>query len=209
MLTITNIIIGITVLVSVAAFNDDTLKYKLTLSPYSVKHHKKWWLVLSHGFIHADFSHLFFNMFVLYSFGNGVEVTLQNIYGISQGSIYYLALYIVGLAAASLPALIKHGENLNYMSLGASGAVSAVFMTYIVYYPLNKLMLIFLPVPIPAIIMGVLYIAYESYANKNQRTNVAHDAHLAGFVFGIIFVLLIAPKQYLYMFQQISQALFG
>jgi len=209
LLTITNIIIAFTVLVSILAFNDNEQKYKLIYSPYAVKHHNKWWLVFSHGLIHADYSHLFFNMFVLYSFGNGVEQTFLYLYGMAQGSAYYIVLYVAGLAAASLPALKKHGDDLNYMSLGASGAVSAVFMVYIVYYPLNELQIIFLPgVPIPAIIMGVLYFAYETYANKHQRTNIAHDAHLAGFIFGIIFIFLISPKQYLNMWEQISNAVF-
>ena len=78
--SITTIIVAITVVVSLLAFNDKDLSYKLTLSPYSVKHHKRWWQILTHGFVHADYMHLGLNMYVLYSFGGFVESVLVDGY---------------------------------------------------------------------------------------------------------------------------------
>lgn len=75
------------------------------------------------------------------------------------------------------------------MSLGASGAVSAVIFAAILWNPTMKLHLLFIPIGIPAYIFGPLYIAYEIYMDKRGNTGIAHDAHIGGAIFGILFVL--------------------
>ncbi|MFT5601345.1 MAG: membrane associated rhomboid family serine protease [Flavobacteriales bacterium] len=201
--SITNIIIGITCLTSYNAFNNRDLKYKMMCSPYAIKHHNKWWQLLSHGFVHADVTHLFFNMFVLYSFGNIMEVITVSLSGQVAGTLIYLVLYFGGLALASVPSLIKHGDNINYHSLGASGAVSAVLMAFIILFPTNILELYF-AIPIPAWLFGGLYIAFETYSNKNGRSNVAHDAHLAGLAFGAIMMFVLYTSDAIQIFSKIA-----
>ena len=63
-----------TLSISFIAFNNESLKYKLAFSPYSYKHNNSWWQIISHGFVHADTMHLLFNMYVLYIFGEVVEI---------------------------------------------------------------------------------------------------------------------------------------
>ncbi len=75
----TTIIIIITCIVSFISFNNDTLKNDLLFSPYHYSNNKKWWILLTHGFIHADFLHLFFNMYVLYIFGPSLESYFLNL----------------------------------------------------------------------------------------------------------------------------------
>lgn len=189
MISVTVILVGVTCLVSYLAFNDRDLKYKLTYSPYAVKHHKRWWLIFTHGFIHADYGHLAMNMFTLYFLGEGVEQLMQMQFG-DRGILLYILLYFGGMAFASIPSLFKHGDNPGYLAVGASGAVSAVVFAFILFRPVD-ILLIYGLIPIPGIILGVLYLAFETYANKKNQTNIAHDAHIAGAIFGIVFLILV------------------
>ena len=200
--SITTIIVAITVFVSFLAFNDKELSYKLTLSPYSVKHHKRWWQIFTHGFIHADYMHLGLNMYVLYSFGGFVESVLVEGYyssssGISIGGfgnigyLYYITLYVGGLLFATLPSLKKHGDNPGYLAVGASGAVSAIVFSSIILYPTGGMGLLFIPISIPSFIFGVLYLLAEHYMSKKGGTRIAHDAHIGGAFFGVIFTVLL------------------
>ena len=200
--SITTIIVAITVVVSLLAFNDKDLSYKLTLSPYSVKHHKRWWQVFTHGFIHADYMHLGLNMYVLYSFGGFVEgVLVEGYYSPSSdisiggfgniGYLYYITLYVGGLLFATLPSLKKHGDNPGYLAVGASGAVSAVVFSSIILYPTGGMGLLFIPISIPSFIFGILYLFAEHYMGKKGGTRIAHDAHIGGAFFGIIFTVLL------------------
>lgn len=188
-LSVTLIIIIITVLVSFASFNNSDLTSKLIFSPYLAKHQNEWWRVITHGFIHADHMHLFFNMYVLYSFGNIVELKLNFVYGDTLGMLYYIGLYIGGLLFATLPSIKKHSDDPSYRSLGASGAVSSVLFAFIIFYPLEKLYLLFIPIGIPGFVFGALYLAFETYSNKNRSTNIAHDAHIAGAIFGAVYII--------------------
>ncbi len=191
MLSINIVIIAITVLISFSAFNNEELQSKLFFSPYLVTKRGEWWRVPSHAFVHADYLHLFFNMYVLYNFGGYIEEFLEGQYGAVLGGLYYIGLYLGGVLFASLPAFRKNSENPMYRSVGASGAVSAVLFAFILLYPKVPLMLLFIPIPIPAFIFGALYLAFESYSNKKGRTNIAHDAHIAGAIFGIVYLMAI------------------
>ena len=189
-LNVTLVIVAVTTIVSLIAFGDKSLKYSLTFSPYSVKHSNRWWLVLTHGFIHADYTHLFFNMYVLYNFGNLVEETFIGAFGLLNGTFYFIGMYFGGLIFATLPAMRKHSDNPGYLSLGASGAVSAVVFATIIMYPTGKMALIFLPA-MPSFIFGLIYLAGEYYMNKRGGSGIAHDAHMAGALFGMAYLAFV------------------
>ena len=96
---------------------------------------------------------------------------------------------------ATIPALIKHNNNYGYNSVGASGAVSAVLFATIAMVPLSGgIGILFIPFTLPPIVFGVLYIAYEMYMEKRGGTNIAHDAHIWGAVFGFVFTLIFVPN---------------
>ena len=206
-LSITLIIVVLTCAVSLLAFNDRSLKYKLIFSPYQVKHHNEWYRVITHAFIHNDFIHLLFNMYVLYMFGEAVENSFDaNL--IKLGKYYYIPLYVGGFFFATLPAMRRHSENQHYMSLGASGAVSAVVFSYIIIAPMTPLRLVFLPmIELPAVVFGAIYMAYEIYMDKRGGTRIAHDAHLWGAFYGIVFTITL-NFQYLRDFVDAVKGLF-
>lgn len=199
-MSITLIIIAITVLVSILAFNDPSLKYNLTFSAYSVKHHNRWWLLFTHGLVHGDYMHLFFNMFVLHSFGTLVEGYFTYI----DKPFLFPLLYLSALPAACIPALLKHSDNPNYLAVGASGAVTATLFCFILISPFSKLSLLFLPIPLPAVVFGALYIIFEYYQSKRGGTNIAHDAHIAGAVYALVFILLFNKEIFTFFFYQVK-----
>ncbi|MGB0882861.1 MAG: rhomboid family intramembrane serine protease, partial [Vicingaceae bacterium] len=197
-LSITLVIIIITVAVSLSANGKPELYSKLLFNPYQVYHRKEWWRIFTHGLIHDNNNilHLGFNMYVLYSFGNSVESILLYNMGV-LGAAYYLLIYIGGMAIATLPAIMKHRDNYHYNSVGASGAVSAIVFSMVALHPISSKMGIILLPKLPAIVFGVLYLAYEKYMEKRGGTNIAHDAHIWGAVFGFLFTLLFVPNAFL------------
>ncbi|MFV0483507.1 MAG: rhomboid family intramembrane serine protease [Bacteroidales bacterium] len=188
----TLLIVIITGITSFLALDNRELFYKLRLSPYDIIHKKQYYRVLSHALLHANFPHLLVNMFVLYSFGGAVENIYSEMWG-QSGKIYFILLYITGAIVSCLPALLKHKNNIYYSAVGASGAVAAVVSSFIIFYPWQKLYL-FLLIPIPAIIFGVIYVAYSWYMAKRDSSLIAHDAHLAGTIWGFLFPILLDSK---------------
>ncbi len=189
---ITLIIIIITVLISINAFNDMERKRKWIFYPYRVNYNKEYYRFITHILIHADGMHLAFNMFVLFSFGGLLEQVFVQEFGLLLGSFHFLFLYLVGgIFAATFP-YIKNQDNIHYLSLGASGAVSAVLFASIIWLPHGGIYILFIPFEIKAWLFGFLYLGFEYYMSKRGNTGVAHDAHFGGAVFGILYVLIIA-----------------
>ena len=198
----TFIIIIVTSLISYASFKNEKLKNELLFSPFEYSNKKKWWIILTHGFIHADFLHLFFNMYVLYIFGPSLESYFESSSEI--GWVYFISFYLLGIIFSTLPSIFKHNNNPNYRSLGASGAVSSVVFAYIIIFPLRELGLLLIPgVFLPGFIFGVLYLVAEHYLSKKQYSNIAHDAHISGSVFGIFFILAYDYKNLLIFFEKV------
>ena len=191
---LTYIIIAITCLVSVSAFQNRDLFSKLLFNGSLIHDRKEWSRFLTHAFIHADFIHLTMNMYVLYMFGVMVESIFISEFGAIRGEIYFFLLYFISIVAASFPSYEKHKNDYYYNSVGASGAVSAVVFSAILLEPRMSLSLMFIPIPIPAPIFGVLYLIYCRYAAKNARDNVAHDVHYWGSLFGALFTVVILPS---------------
>ena len=193
---ITYIIIAITCLVSVSAFSNRTLFAYLLFNGPMIRTHKQWYRFLSHAFLHADWVHLFMNMYVLWMFGKIVEGTFTDVFGMVKGEVCYFLLYFISIVASCFPSYQKHKDDSYYNSVGASGAVSAVMFASILLNPWMSLSLMFIPIPIPAPIFGVLYLVYCWYAAKHSRDNVAHDVHYWGSLFGLVFTLTILPNSF-------------
>lgn len=187
------IFLASTILISILAFNNRDLFSKLQLNPYQVYHRKEYYRIISHGFIHADWMHLFVNMFVLYSFGTAMESyfnQLSNEGLMNYPKLWYTLLYLAGIIVSSLTTIYKQKDNALYNCVGASGAVSAVLFCTIFFAPLSKLGVYFI-IPMPGIVFGILYLIYSQYMSKKDVDNINHDAHFVGAIFGFIFPLFI------------------
>lgn len=185
---VTLIIIGVTVAVSVIAWGNPRLQQQLILWPPAVKRKKEYWRLLSYGLIHADGMHLFFNMFTMFFFGRNMEIVLGRLIG----PLGLPLLYLGGLVVSILPSYLKHQDDPNYRSLGASGAVSAVLFAFILVAPGSTLAFFF--IPMPAIVFGVIYLAYTWYMDRQSQDNINHSAHLWGAGFGVLFMALLEPR---------------
>jgi len=201
----TILLVAITSIISVIAFNKHELFDKLQLNPYATYHKKEWYRIISHGFLHADWVHLFVNMFVLFSFGRVVESIFKQLAyeGIIKSPVLtFVILYFGSMIMATITTIKKQKDNQWYNSVGASGAVSAVIFTSIFFQPLANLYF-YTVIPIPGIVFGILYLAYSHYMSKRGGDNINHDAHFIGAVFGFLFPILLEPKLFFVFINQL------
>lgn len=199
-MSLTIVIIIITCGISFWAWNDSRIFDLLIFNPSKTMNQKQWYRLFSGALLHADFTHLLINMFVLFSFGNVVE-NVFTIY-IKNGRVMYVLLYILSIAAANIKTLFQHKNNSWYNAVGASGAVSAVVFSFVLFAPLEKI-LFFGILPVPAFIYGLLYMAYSQYMAQRGNDNIGHDAHFYGALFGFIFTGLLNPVFFTSFLKQI------
>lgn len=194
MLSITVIIVIITSGFSLLCFTNKNYFEKSLFIPYRIKNDKEYWRLFTHMFAHGDEMHLIFNMLSFYSFGEMIEQTFVMQYGYVLGKSLFVVLYFgAGLFAEIYP-YYRNKNNITYRSLGASGAVSAIIFSFIMMNPTAELSLFFLPIPMPAIAFGVIYLGFEIYAHKQNKSGIAHDAHIGGAIFGILFTVILFPQ---------------
>lgn len=186
----------ITILTSLMAFSNENILANFILHPYTVYRKKNIYTVFTSGLIHNDWMHLIFNMFSYFCFAFALEAQI--------GHWQFGLLYIVSLVLSDLPTIFKHKNDYGYRCLGASGAVSAVIFGAILYEPLSKIYIMPIPIGIPAVIFGVLYLVYCNYASKYARDNVNHDAHLFGALSGLLITIILNPYVVSYFIQQVS-----
>lgn len=184
-------IIIITILLSWRAFENIEIKNKWTFSPYLVKHNQQHYRIFSHIWIHADTAHLAFNMMSLYFLGGLLQGELNLYFSPLQGQIHFTAIYLIGGLFATIIPFYRNKDNQSYLSLGASGAVSAVVFAAILWRPDVELGIILLPFHFPAVWFGIFYMGYEIWMAKRGGTGIAHDAHIGGAILGILYVLII------------------
>ena len=198
----TIVIILITCLISWLAFKDNRWFTELILWPPAIKRGKQYYRLISYGFIHADLSHLLFNMITLYFFGSLIEQFVSSYIGV----LGFVAFYLSAIVVSILPTYIKNVDNPDYRSLGASGAVSAVLFAFVLLQPWTTILVFF--IPCPAIIYAVLYIAYSIYMDRKGGDNINHSAHLWGAAYGVLFLLCMEPRLIGNFLEQLSQPRF-
>jgi len=189
---VSNIMILVTALISYYALNNHSFFEKATFRPYLINHSREWWRWITNGFVHIDYSHLFVNMLSLYFFGTNLLYYLQSLAG-DFSPILFLLFYISAIAVSGSYSYVRHKNDFSYSAVGASGAVSAVVFSCILFDPFSKIYLYF-AIGIPSWIFGLLYLYYEYYMGKRQMDNIGHDAHFAGAIYGLLFTLMIYPQ---------------
>lgn len=196
-MTYTLIIIVITVLVSMAAFNNADVANKLILWPKIMDKPGEYYRLLSSGFIHADWGHLFFNMFTLFFFGRIVEESFSEL----GSSFLFVVLYLAGIIVASMPSYLSNRNNSFYRSLGASGGVAAVLFASVYFNPWGKIFIYF--ISLPSIVFAVLYLVYSAYMDRRGGSNINHNAHFWGALFGFTFAFVFDPTHGHIFFDQL------
>lgn len=160
---------------------------------YYSAHSFHWWQPLTYMFLHADMSHILFNMLAVWMFG----ATLENAWGSRRYLIYYL---VCGLGAAIIQECVWsmmpfHPLQLEFLNtIGASGAVFGILFAFGWLFPDTPMFILFIPIPIRARTIVIIYAIMELFAGMGNMMgthmdNVAHFAHLGGMLFGWLLLL--------------------
>ena len=181
-------ILAVIVVASVAGLLSPRLLERAVLRPYLIARRSGYSRLLTSGFVHADIAHLLFNLVTFYSFAFKLERVI--------GTVRFVSLYFCGLLASGIGTCIKHRDEPNYASLGASGAILAVLFASIMYFPRSRLVILPIPIPIPAPLFAVAYLAWSYYSSRNTEGRINHDAHIAGALTGVAFVALTDPQSF-------------
>jgi membrane associated rhomboid family serine protease len=177
-------VIAATAIISFISFNNHSLleKYKFNIS--AIKSNKEYIRLVSAGFLHADFTHLLFNMITLYFFAP----TVINVFG----AMGFLIIYFGAIISGNIFSLFLYKNQGWYSAIGASGGVSGILFAAIAVFPHIGIGFIFIPISIPGYVFGLLYFGYSVYMMLNPRPhdNVGHAAHLGGAIFGLLFTVI-------------------
>jgi len=185
-MTVTTLILGLIVIASVAGLTfAPALISRGLFRPYWLVPRREYATLITSGFLHANFAHLLFNAFTLWSFGRALESVI--------GQERFLILYLLGLVISNGGTWLKHRHEPEYRSLGASGAILAVLFASIVVFPRSSIFILPIPVPIPAPLFAVAYLGYTWFASRQARGRINHDAHLSGALTGLVFVAATDP----------------
>ena len=178
-----------------ALYVSPALLERCLFRPYWLRRRHQYDTLVTSGFVHADMPHLIFNMLTFWFFAFPLEQRI--------GGAAFAILYFVSLVLSDAGTYLKHRNDPDYASLGASGAIAAVLFASIVYYPTQTLFIIPIPVPIPAPLFAVGYVWYSWYSARHSRGRINHDAHLGGALTGLAFVLLTDPGAYAGLIQTV------
>ena len=184
---VTLIIIAITCVVSIMAFSRQALLDDLVFWPTMIARKHAYYRFVSYGLVHADGSHLLFNMLTLFFFGRYMEPFFTGLLGPAGFLLFYLGALLVSI----VPSWLRHRHDLGYRSLGASGAVSAVLFAFILLAPWARIYV--LVIPLPAILYAAAYVVYSIYMDRMGRDRVNHSAHLWGAAYGVLFTCIVQP----------------
>lgn len=184
---VTLALIALTCAFSFSGFQNRALLERLIFWPPAVNR-GEYYRLLSHGAMHADGTHLLFNMVTLFFFGRAVEGFFARYIGLAGFAAFYLSAIVVAI----VPSYLRHRNDSRYRSLGASGAVSAVLFAYILLAPWSTIYVFV--VPIPAIVYAALFTAYGLYGGRLGHDHINHSAHLWGAGYGILFSLCMEPR---------------
>ena len=182
---VTIVIIAANVVISLKGFDDRSFFERYKFNVGSIRRGEQI-RMFSSGFLHANTTHLFMNMFTLYFFADTVVNGLSN--------IYFVIIYIASLIFGNLLSLYFHKDEYLYSAIGASGAVTGILYSAILLRPDMSLYMFFVPIPIPGYIFGIGYLLYSIYGMKNRIGNIGHDAHFGGAIGGYLITLILKPS---------------
>ncbi|MEX2593037.1 MAG: rhomboid family intramembrane serine protease [Anditalea sp.] len=202
-ISVTVILIMVTCISSYYGWKNPAFLSKSMFTPYRIKNNGEYQRFVFSGFIHKDSTHLLFNMFTFYFFGNVVEQFLTYRMGDIPGTIVYVLFYLVAIVIADIPTYNKYKNDPSYHALGASGGTSAAVFASIMLMPLADIC-IFGIFCLPGFILGLMFLGYSYYKGKQEKGNINHDAHLYGALFGIAFILILSPSSGIHFIDQIK-----
>lgn len=176
----------VNVIISLYAFyGDRTFVNQFAFQVHAVRDLKQHYRIFTSSFLHGNLAHLLLNMMTLFFFGPEIESIL--------GKLGFLVVYFGAIVASGLVSLKVNRNNPSYASIGASDAVSGIVLSFCCFYPFRPLYLMFIPIPIPAILYGILFMAISAQLMERQNRVIAHEGHLGGALAGVALTILMRP----------------
>ncbi|MCB0497803.1 MAG: rhomboid family intramembrane serine protease [Cyclobacteriaceae bacterium] len=173
------------VLFSYKGFQDRNFFRANLFSPGAILVNKEYKRLITSGFLHVNWTHLFFNMFTLYSFGGLLFQLL--------GPVKFFLIYFVSLIGGNLLSLVINKNDGYYTAVGASGAVSGILFSTVAIHPSIGIGILFIPVSIPGWLFGILFMLYSVYGMQSGNDNIGHEAHIGGAILGLLTTLALYP----------------
>jgi len=172
-----------------AEYSKEDYFHKFAEWPYEIVHHHKYYQMITSAFLHAGWMHLLFNMFTLFSFGPVLEGMFVHNFGQTMGSVYFFLIYFISLISGSLLTVVFNFRNPDYVAVGASGAVSGIIFSYVLFFPFSTIGVFF--IPMPAFVFAFIYVGVSIFGIKSKFGNIGHEAHLGGALGGVIATFLL------------------
>ena len=180
-------LICVNVAISLYAFyGDRTFINHFAFQVRAVRELKQHYRIVTSSFLHANFPHLLLNMMTLFFFGPEVERIL--------GKLGFLVVYFGAILASGLVSLRVNRDNPLYASVGASDAASGVVLSFCCFYPFQPIYIMFIPIGIPAILYGALFIFVSAQLMERSNRVIAHEGHLGGALAGVVLTVLMRPE---------------
>jgi membrane associated rhomboid family serine protease len=172
-----SLVIGVTCLVSWLAFRNPALEEKYIFEPRAILAGKEYYRLISSGFLHSGWWHLFLNMMSLFLFGGPIEA--------GYGTGNFLLIYFGAIIGGNLLSLYIHRHH-EYSAYGASGGVCGILFAYLLLFPGASIQAFLMPVPIPGWLYAIAFMIASFVAMKSSKDNIGHDAHLGGAILGLL-----------------------
>lgn len=183
---VASVIFAFTIIISLyTIYFNNSLLNKFMLHPYSFIKEKRYYTIITSGFVHAGFQHLLFNMITFFFFGFYLEQLV--------GSWRFALIYLISMIAGDIHTIIKNKNDENYRCLGASGAISGVIFSSILFNPWSRIYMFLIPIGIPAFVFAFLYLAYCVFSEKYFNNYINHLAHFWGALSGVITTIILMP----------------
>ena len=201
LIPVTSLLIAANVIASFFALSNAQFMEKNLFHVGPILSQNEWHRMVTSGFLHGGFLHLFVNMYVLFMFGGFVERAV--------GTTGYLIIYFLALLGGNAWALLENKNKPFYRALGASGATSGIVMSFILFRPFEPLMIFPIPFFMPAVVLGLAFIVVSAVLAQRENKTIGHEAHLGGAFAGLLATILIAPGAFSNFSAQIARALGG
>ncbi|MEL6725738.1 MAG: rhomboid family intramembrane serine protease [Pseudomonadota bacterium] len=201
LIPMTSLLIAANVIASLFALSNAQFMEKNLFHVGSILSQREWHRMVTSGFLHGGFIHLFVNMYVLFMFGGFVEQAV--------GSTGYLMIYFLALLGGNAWALLENKNKPYYRALGASGATSGIVMAFILFRPFEPLMIFPIPFFMPAVVLGLAFLVISAVLAQRENKTIGHEAHLGGALAGILATIILAPAAFSEFANDIARVLGG
>ena len=184
-LDLTTTLLVFTFLMSYKGFKDSLFFNTYCFSVSGLKS-GQWYRLLTSGFLHVGWWHLLVNGLTFYFFAPSILSII--------GTVGFLGLYLFSLLTGNLLTYFYYHKEYSYTAVGASGAISGIVFSSLVFNPLMKLYILPLPFPIPAPLFGLGFLGYSMIGILRNSDRIGHAAHIGGGIGGILMTFLFYPS---------------